>query len=413
MPADSSTSPGEPPSTSILPPAPIFWLSAVVIVCALFSVIAVLFGVGGNAPLQSPIGYAITLSLLCFALSSISCLLFVAKAEIKATFGVFALTVGGPAAMWVASLAMINYLYPPPAFFKTETLIELLRDAELKHGWKTFPDWLQSLDLLTLDLEPEEASQIRQAMDSAFYLGDDGKKASGVSAQVVFVYVGDKTVKLERITGQKSGSVEIYFTSHPTISGKISSVLLARDDTGITEAYPGGHRDFQPISSDQLDCLIVTLYNESMLEHGDVLYVNLPKYLKQGADGTVDLAVLASSKFEKFRVWEFRGFPFPVAADIVPLEFRQISGLNSDSALPVVSKLSPWFALIDRRISDGSQSGVVSGDMLQLLRNIADLIPQHRYQSLTDAKLFTGQYSVQIEHEKEAIVATFLKKPSQ
>ena len=66
---------------------------------------------------------------MCFALSSIACLRFAAKVEIKGTVGVLTGTVGGPAALWLASLLFFNYIYPPSTYF-FQGEIRNLRDYE-------------------------------------------------------------------------------------------------------------------------------------------------------------------------------------------------------------------------------------------------------------------------------------------
>ena len=86
----------------------ISWLSAVVILVAISSAIVVLFFV----PSPSLAQYRITVALICFGLSSIAGLLFVAKVNISGKIGVFGITIGGTAALWLASLLIFNFIFP-------------------------------------------------------------------------------------------------------------------------------------------------------------------------------------------------------------------------------------------------------------------------------------------------------------
>ena len=61
--------------TSAIPSKWIFSLSSLVVLIAIFSVIIVLFFI----PSPSIFQYRVTIALVCFALSSIACLLFAAK----------------------------------------------------------------------------------------------------------------------------------------------------------------------------------------------------------------------------------------------------------------------------------------------------------------------------------------------
>src|SRR5262249_48908358 len=60
----------------------------------------------------SVVQYRLTISLLCFALSSIAGLLFAANVEIKGSVGKLSLTLAGPAALWVATLIIFHTIFP-------------------------------------------------------------------------------------------------------------------------------------------------------------------------------------------------------------------------------------------------------------------------------------------------------------
>ena len=89
----------------------IWLLCGGVIVVAIASAIVVLF----LFPTPSVVQYRLTISLLCFALSSVAGLLFAANVEIKGSVGKLSLTLAGPAALWVATLIVFKAIFPETA----------------------------------------------------------------------------------------------------------------------------------------------------------------------------------------------------------------------------------------------------------------------------------------------------------
>jgi len=78
------------------------------IIAAIACTIVVLF----LFPTPSVVQYRLTISLLCFALSSVAGLLFAANVEIKGSVGKLSLTLAGPAALWVATLIIFGAIFP-------------------------------------------------------------------------------------------------------------------------------------------------------------------------------------------------------------------------------------------------------------------------------------------------------------
>ena len=94
-----------PPS---IPPILVFSLAALVILGALGAVIYWVFG--ASAQLQ----YPMIVALLCFALSTVACLLFASNAKLNATLPIASITMGGPAVIWIGTLVLFAYLFPVP-----------------------------------------------------------------------------------------------------------------------------------------------------------------------------------------------------------------------------------------------------------------------------------------------------------
>ncbi len=94
--------------TGTLPAKWIFTLACVVILIAIAPAILLLFW----TPAPTRFQYRLSIALVCFALSSVAGLLFAAKVEMKGTVGVISVTLGGTAALWLATLLVFNYIFP-------------------------------------------------------------------------------------------------------------------------------------------------------------------------------------------------------------------------------------------------------------------------------------------------------------
>jgi len=383
-----------------LPSKLVLRLSATVILVAILSVVAWLF-------LSAPpfFQYPIAMALLCFALSSISCLLFAAKADLSGTLGVAAVSIGGPAAMWVVTLWIVATLFPPPNITR-EGFVDMMRAQELKTGWKTFPDWVNQLGALQDLIRKDPANHVRQIMDTAYYVGQEKNKLAEPNIQVLFVYLdNNQALKFQRVRGGKSGVAEIYFKAHTTQTGSASSVLLAKSDNTITASDINGKSDWREISTDPLDCLIITFYEtEGMLPQGDLLYVNTTKYRKSG-DITLGVGILALQEIYKPNVWLLRGFPFPLPNE-VPVIFKQVSVDMNKKIDPVWSELSEWMTLVNQQPPPGN----VSEEAVGFLKKVRLSLPETDYAKLGNAAAFKAKYAFRLEKFNEAVAVTFLKK---
>src|SRR5688572_26216288 len=64
-------------------------------------------------PPETRMTYNVVVALACFMASSVSGLLFATtNVNIKGTTGIFALTVGGPAALWLVALIVVSQILP-------------------------------------------------------------------------------------------------------------------------------------------------------------------------------------------------------------------------------------------------------------------------------------------------------------
>jgi hypothetical protein len=93
---------------------------------------AVIFWVFGT---RSQLQYPMIVALLCFALSTVACLLFASQAKLNATLPIASITMGGPAVIWIGTLILFAYLFPVPPVSQ-QSIVDILRMQQIREGWR-------------------------------------------------------------------------------------------------------------------------------------------------------------------------------------------------------------------------------------------------------------------------------------
>jgi hypothetical protein len=374
----------------------VFGLAAAVVLACLGSVVLWSFTVAPQ------LQYPIVLGFLCFALSTVSGLLFASHTKVDATLPIAAITIGGPAVTWVATLLIFSYIFPLPAI-TSQSFVDTLRSQQLREGWRLFPDWVKELGALRPVVERDEASQVRQVMDSTYYTGTGRHKISFPVIQSLFVFFEDKgALKIQHITGSKGDVAEVYFKGHTTQGGSAKSLLLVKNKDVITLSDTGSKSDWIEVRSEFLDCLIMTFYEDApVTPEGDFIFINTPKYLESGT-ASLDVGILAAQSIDDPKAWLFRGFPYPLH-DEVPVVFKRVYVPWDHHADSVMSKLSDWLALIDRP----NIGGRISDEALKYLAAVRGRLPGSSFSTFHQSSVFKSRYGVHYDQVADAVAIAF------
>lgn len=390
---------GETPLAPAIPIAWVFSLATVVIIAALAAVIFWLFG-----GVTSPIQYPIMIALLCFALSTVACLLFASNAKIEATLPVAAITMGGPAVIWIGTLVLFAQVFPPPPPQVTpESFIHVLRAQEMR-GWNAFDTWPKELGgRVGAIVFSQQSNQVRQALDATYYLG--GKSRQKMVSPVVeelFVYLNDQTIEFQRVR-TTSDVAEVYFKSYTMQSGPAPSVILAKTkgNSIIANELSGGE-EWRRTSGDPVDCLIITVYPGGMFDWGDILYFAINKYRKDGM-ATLSTGILAPEPIAEPSTWLLRGFPFPTAEEI-PVVFKARTDRWQTDVRPIVAQLSEWFALLDRKPAG------LRPEVAQFLEGVRAKLPSQSFSDFHTSPMFKAAYSARLDKLEDAVAIAFERK---
>lgn len=390
----------------------IYWLSTIVILAATFSVIAVMF----ISPDPTLAQYRIAIALICFVLSSISGLLFAAKVQLNGKIGVISMTLAGPAVMWLAALLIITLIFPDKDIITqqelTLKLANLVHELRAEKGCSSYTEWKKNLGSLQRYFKKDEEFQLGQYLTSVYYDGHERNKLNGPIVQTLFVYFGNKTLKFQRIQGKKEGTAHIYFNAATTFPGSsTSSVLLVRENDRIAAGYTESSGNWQEITAEPVDCLIMTSYEEEV-PVGDFLSIDLTKYLKNGS-ATIDLGIIASRQIKgpSFSLWKIRGFRFADTND-VPLSFERLPVTANANINSLISGLLPWMKLIDKSINQAQSQSQLTPEVLLFLTQISTVFhqatsPKFNFETFLSHPNLNSKFSFHVENLRDPLIATF------
>lgn len=383
----------EPPPA--IPVTWVFTLSAVVIIAALATVIYSII----SAPQSKT--EAILAALLCFALSTVSGLIFAARARIEATLPWATITMGGPALVWVGTFMIFTYV---SNFYNkdvnlSEVLSKALEGQLHKEGWEPFSSWKADLKpRLAEAVSRKESSHIRYAMDVTYFVGLGKPRPIAPTIDELFVYFDNMTVEFQRVTGSKSKKAEptqIYTTSYTLSSGTAKSLLLLkREDVSNTVAVTGSDLlEWFPIRDDPLDCLIVTIYPNGLPNRADLNYFSINKYLESGR-AVLNVGILALQPIEEPAAWLLRDSPFRVEnVDSVPVAFMKTTVPWNTTADATIARFDNWFRVLDQLLE---QSRPQHARALDFLKEIKARLPGSSFSDFHKSETFKSRYSARL-----------------
>jgi len=323
----------------------LFVLAALVVLVALGASVFYVFTQEG----RDRDTYVVVVVLLFFALSTASSLLFTNASTIRADLKALTISVIGPAALWLSGIALFFYLLPPQELFDdslqrpntTADIGRIVNDVEQRHGWLDYGAWKEKQTTVSDLFDEQEYGTFRDLLSSVvepryFDRVDSARIAT------VFVYLPDSVVKFQRIQGRREGeNAHIRFKSRGTDgAAKARSAFFVADARNgdvprLTESFTDvttkGKKGIEEISSDPVDCLIVTLYDDPVDE--DYLVIN-PGRFSNSEITEVDLAALdlvPGKSIVEANVWAVKSPLFMPDRNASPLLFQRLGTAGTDA----------------------------------------------------------------------------------
>ena len=325
------------------------------------------------------IRYRVIILLMFFSISTASSLIFSAKANLEGNLYGLALTIGGPATLWIIALLLFSYEYPPAAVENTGKLsfIEGEKNDLTMHKWQWYPEWRREQDRFLRILGPDESDNVRSLLWYAYYRPEGGKLEKP-TVSTVFVYLPDKTtLKFQRITGPRKGEKwTVPFAGAPsTPNGQVSSMILsaATLDSGVeyvqTSLDAGGTQRIAEVPLSSVDALLVSLYEGDDPGDGDYTVVDLKRYSANG-DGTIHLGMVSFDRTIKdVSANELSGVTF-VETGVLPLVLRPVKEVYSKVDY-LRTELAGWLGALDKRDAKGAGEPNEKAVMSRIAKHLA------------------------------------------
>jgi len=367
--------------------------------------------------------YRITLLLVFFAISTVSAVVFHTRASLGGNFWGMTLALGGPAVLWIVALVIFTKFYPEADLQKEVSLQskaqEFWSDLQ-KAGWQDYDAWKAGNgDDFGDILGANETDTLRNLFWNVYYRSP-GQRLNDVQIATVFLYFGPKyTMKFQRIRGNReparSEAFELHYggqTSNST--GTSGSVLLVgRNNESLQlkdSYYDGESSPQQSLDHSDIDCLIVSWYDDEVTSDGDYLTADMKEFATNHR-ANFRLGIAAFKPIEDVRSWSLNLRTVTDQDNLLPLRFLPMSRQAWHRDLGAVEgDLKPWLELLDRAM--GSET-VLKGKpraMLQKAMQNASQIAGHPVKAadLLKSAVFKDYRSASMPEAEDVVLTMFL-----
>lgn len=262
--------------------------------------------------------YRFALALLCFALSTVSCLMLYGRVHFSGKWGHNTLVLAGPASMWLVSLIVFSHIFPDNSSIITVT--------PPPKGEMIYEAWLKQLHTVAPVFRRSEDKNVSSLLSNVYFPGYEHIKPTQVRINDVLMYFPNgQAIEVGNTTGRNdSGKAEIYQNLR---SSFLTSSLFARAYTAHSHKFQAvpdlEGKEWHPSADADINWFDVIVYLEKV-EDADFVILDTPKYIdnakQDGADVTFTLA--SSRPLRNIRAWEV--IPAQIAqGGAVPLLFKQ------------------------------------------------------------------------------------------
>lgn len=309
--------------------------------------------------------------------------------EVVGSVGALTFNIAGPVAVWAAVFLITTHVFALKTGAAPDEPYTLVPNKTLERrdrmlGFDYYRTWYANLDAFRRVIEKSELHFIDDLLPKVFYHGPYGLlKPQRVVNSTLFVFSKGRAVKLQRIQGsvrtegEKRSRVYLPHTLS-TPGGQISCLHFIRGENGVTQTACHTHGDWKEAPLNNIDILLVAIYENDELENGDYVYVDVSKYvdLERMDDAVVELAVISDRLIEEYNVWEVSS-SLASTEKPVPLMFRNLYSQTGRRAAVEVDKnreriakmFDGWVAALDNALTGrlGRATGVSRDEAVDFL----------------------------------------------
>jgi hypothetical protein len=366
--------------------------------------------------------YRVTLLLLFFAISTVSALIFNAKASLGGSVWGLTLALGGPAVLWIVALVIFTRFYPEAELKKETTLQSLAQQvwsAQERNGWKDYDTWKTERGDAFGDVLGVNETQTLKNLFWNVYYRSPGQRLENVQITTVFLYFGPKyTMKFQRIRGNRESTSAEPFTLHygaqtSNNTGNSGSVLLVGRNNGslhLKENYfDGESRPEQALEQTDIDCLIVSWYDDEVTRDGDYITADMKEFATNHR-GDLRLGVATFKPMQDVQSWWLGGRTVTDKDDVLPLAFRKMRQAWQTDLGAVEDELQPWLQLLDKAMASEDLIKGKPMERLQSAMKSAGEVAGHpiKASELLASAVFKDRRSASMPEAEDVVLTMFL-----
>jgi len=312
--------------------------------------------------------------------------------EVVGSVGALTINIAGPAAVWAAVFLITSHVFAlktgaAPDEPYTLVLNRTLEQRDRMLGFDYYRTWYANLNAFRRVIEKSELHFIDDLLPKVFYHGPYGLlKPRQIVNSTLFVFSKGRAVKLQRIQGSVRTEGEkrsrVYLPHTPsTPGGQISCLHFIRGENGINQTACHTHGDWKEAPLNNIDILLVAVYENDEMENGDYVYVDVSKYvdLERMDDAVVELAVVSDRLIEEYNVWEVSA-SLASTEKPVPLMFRNLHGRADRRTAAeanrnrerIAKMFDGWGGALDHALSGhiGQTTGVSRNEAIDFLLEV-------------------------------------------
>jgi hypothetical protein len=354
--------------------------------------------------------------------------------EVAGNIGALTFNIAGPAAVWAAVFLITTHVFASKTGAASDERNKLVINEALERhyrmlGFDYYRTWYVNLNAFRRVIEKSELHFIDDLLPKVFYHGPYGLlKPRRVVNSTLFVFSKGRAVKLQRIQGSVRTEGEkrsrVYLPHTPsTPGGQISCLHFIRGENGIAQTACHTHGDWKEAPLNNIDILLVAVYENDELEGGDYVYVDVSKYidLERMDDAAVELAVVSDRLIEEYNVWEVSA-SLASTEKPVPLMFRNLHGqtgrrtaAEADKNRERIAKMfDGWGGAMDRAQAGGlgQATGVSRDEVLDFLLKVKAILSDGDADASTFQQIFRKLPAEdcvfsRLPHQRNVILSTF------
>lgn len=364
--------------------------------------------------------YRVALLLLFFAISTVSALIFNAKASLHGNFGGMVLAIGGPAVLWIVALVIFTRFYPEDGI-RVATLQSMVLhdwDSQVESGWRDYRGWKADIgDSFRDILGVKEVETLKNLFWNVYY-DPPGSRLANVRIGKVFLYLGPKyTIKFERIRATRDSASEAPFVLNyggqaSNDTGTSYSVLLVGSDNGSTLTLKDvPHNDAsteQRFETTDIDCLIVTWYDDEVTRDGDYITADMKEFANDH-HAEFRLGIAAFKPQAEPTSYQLKSRVVSESDRYLPLAFLPMRRIWSNNLEAVRNDLRVWLLLLDKEMEPGGRiTGKKRQDLEAILKKAGDSVGHSvKAQDLLANGLYKSQWSADMPRAEDVVLTLF------